>query len=79
MKRAMTVEDFEPMACSILFGGKTLLSDEMTRCGVQYRVGRGVADVRSAVRKAGKNGNGRTENELGLLSVYLHQIFKRAR
>lgn len=75
MKRGMTVKDFEPMAQAVMFSGGIL---PLSHYGVMYRTGRGSKDVVAAMRRALKNGNAKTENELGLLAVYLQQIFKRA-
>ena len=63
--------DFKSVAIDLMFAGKL----DVVRHGLQFRAGKTVTDVKSAIRKALKNGHAKTEFELSMLEVYLKQVF----
>ena len=69
-----TKVNFKALAQQVMFG--SLNKDYIESEGLQWRKGRDMLTVRNSVRKAIKNGFGRTEAELGMLELYLKDEFK---
>ena len=69
------MDNYEDMAKDIIFS-KTTEDKLMAKYNVSYRSKKGAEDVKNAIRKSLKIGNGRTENEISFLGLYLSMIFK---
>lgn len=67
--------DFESMASDIMFS-KTSERKLIEKFGVEYRKGKGFSDLQHAIQKGLKNGMGKTEFELGMIEIYLKDVFK---
>ena len=65
--------DFMCIAQELMFTGRLHLAKHR----LVYRKGKTADDVRAALRKAcdPKNGQAKTETELGMLELYLKQVF----
>lgn len=67
--------DYERIASAIMFGGAFSPSS----FGIEYRKGKTIEDVRIAIKKALKNGHGKTECELSMMELYVKDVFKQAK
>lgn len=67
--------DAEAIASTLMFG-KPTLSDLCSRYNIELRKNKTIHDVNKALKKAVKNGMGRTEFELSMLEVYVVDVFK---
>ncbi len=67
--------DFERMASDIMFS-KTSERKLIEKFGAEYRKGKGFSDLQHAIQKGLKNGMGKTEFELGMIEIYLKDVFK---
>lgn len=68
--------DFEDMARHLMFAN-TSEAKLLKKYGAVYRKGKGLEDIKHAVRKGLKNGMGKTEFELGMIESYLKDVFKK--
>lgn len=67
--------DYNRIAEEVMFLGKLSL----TKHNVTYRKNKDSKDVVEALKKALRNGNGKTENEISMLEIYLKDVLKKAR
>ena len=77
----MNNDIYERLAKFIMFGGgKTVrdLNTLLNNYGLVYRKNKSFDDIDIAVKKSYKNGRMKTECELGMLEIYVSQIFKKA-
>lgn len=72
---------FEDLAEQIMFGIiRTRTELEYRIDGVwEYRKGMGFEDVKHALRKGMKMGQGKVEREVELVALYLKDVFKKVR
>lgn len=62
------------IALEIMFGGKV----DLAKHGLEYRKGKTKEHIENALRKASKNGLGKTEFEISMFEVYLKDVLKKA-
>lgn len=67
--------DFKQLAKAFMFSDQNTIVI-LTEFKLQYRKNKTVVDLVKAKRKALKNGMGKTEYELGMLEIYLKDVFK---
>ena len=70
--------NYKQMAEDIMFSKATELQ-LMNKYNVSYRSKKGLEDIKKAIEKALKNGNGKTEVELSFLELHISQIFKETK
>ena len=66
--------DFEDLAKKLMFDLPSFV-EFMKRGGLVFKKGKDASSVNDAIRKAQKNGNQKVENELGMLELYLKDVF----
>lgn len=67
--------NYEEIARVIMFSPKTFTCEKYS---VSFRKGKTVSDINNALRKALKNGLGKTECELSMFELYIKDVFKGA-
>ena len=70
--------DFYGLGQRFLMTTVTDLPKLLADFGVTFRKGKGIADINNAGKKAKQKGNLRTEHELGMMELYMQDVFKRA-
>lgn len=68
--------DFERMAQLLMFNQAGFIKYIRGDIRAEFRKGKGPDDINKASQKALKNGHGKTEFELGMLELYLKDVFK---
>lgn len=68
--------DYKAIAAELMFAPKGF---SMKKHGICFRKGKTVDDINHALRKASKNGMGKTEFELGMFELYVKDVFKADR
>ena len=71
----------EDLAAKLLIGSnkKKKELEQHIKDQWQYRKNKDIRDVQSAIRKGLKNGNYKTEQEIGFIALYLNDVFKKVR
>lgn len=74
----LTLDD---LATDLLFGKLKTSNDleERIEGQWQYRKGKDIEDVKSAIKKGLKLGSGKTEREIDGVALYLNDVFKKVR
>lgn len=68
--------DFEDMARHVMFSA-TSEQKLIEKYGAVYRKGKTLVDLKHAIHKGLKAGMGKTEYELGMIEIYLKDVFKK--
>ena len=68
--------DFNHIACVLMFRGGDDFKQYLTDHKIQYRKNKSLSDVANAIKKSKRNGMYKTEYELGMLELYLKDVFK---
>jgi hypothetical protein len=73
------MEPTEKLAQTLLFYGAQSLRATLAEHGLEYRKGKNADDVRKALQKGYRAGNGRTENEISMVALYLKSVLKKVK
>ena len=68
---------YDQLAQKMMFSGIDSVSTTLSNMGLEYRKDKSVEDVRKALVKGLKAGQGKVESELSCVSLYLKQVLKQ--